>query len=292
LVKKIVNCSGTGVVSSFTIAGIVTEGLDRAFMRLRSLLAIYWLPWLGASAAFLIVEILYADRWQLGSAPVWATNLVRAPFIAMAYVMLMRLLVLGQPPKRAINLDFSRETAWAVPLVAMWYLAAAALEKLPAQALLWLFPVEGHYGIEDWRAYSAFLVCASRIAIALLPLSVFGLIVLTASRGYPDWREHIRLLRLYPLRLIVIALLAHAAGDGLIIADSQFWKWAGAPMHAPLLNPWRLYIRDAALFRLSEFPLYFMLFVIETCLLAEAYRRILHAGKPHALSRQYPMTAG
>ncbi len=63
-------------------------------------------------------------------------------------------------------------------------------------------------------------------------------------------------------------------------------------MHAPLLNPWRLYIRDAALFRLSEFPLYFMLFVIETCLLAEAYRRLLHAGEPHAVPRQYTMTAG
>ena len=279
------------MASSFTVAGIVTEGLDRAFMRLRSLLAIYWLPWLAGSAALLIVEILYADRWQLGSAPAWATNLVRAPFIAMAYVMLVRLLVLEQPPKRAINLDFS-ETAWAVPLVAMWYLAVAGLEKLPVQALLWLFPVEGHFRFEDWHVYSTLLVWGSWLAIALAPLCIFGLIVLTANRGYPDWREHIRLLRLYPLRLIVIALLARAAGDGLIIADARFWKWAGASMHAPLLNPWRLYIRDAALVRLSEFPLDFMLFVIETCLLAEAYRRLLHAGEPHALPRQYPMTAG
>jgi hypothetical protein len=39
------------MTSSFTVAGIVTEGLDRAFMRLRGLLAIYWLPWLAGSAA-------------------------------------------------------------------------------------------------------------------------------------------------------------------------------------------------------------------------------------------------
>ena len=63
-------------------------------------------------------------------------------------------------------------------------------------------------------------------------------------------------------------------------------------MHAPLLNPWRLYIRDAALFRLSGFPLDFMLFVIETCLFAEAYRRLPRAGEPPMLPRQYPMTAG
>ena len=277
------------MASSFTVAGIVTEGLDRAFMRLRSLLAIYWLPWLAGSAALLIVEILYADLWQLGSAPAWATNLARAPFIAMAYVMLVRLLILEQPPKRAINLDFSREMAWAVPLVAMWYLAVAGLEKAPMQALLWLIPVDGHYTFEDWHVYSAaLLLWGSWLAIALAPLCIFGLIVLTANRGYPDWREHIRLLRLYPLRLFVIALLARSAADGLIIA----WKWAGAAMHAPVLNPWRLYIRDAALVRLSEFPLHFMLFVIETCLLAEAYRRLLRAGEPPTLPRQYPTTAG
>ena len=196
------------MASTFTVAGIVTDGLDRAFVRLRSLLAIYWLPWLAGSAALLIVEILYADLWQLGAAPAWATNLARAPFIAMAYVMLVRLLVFGQPPKRAINLDYSREMAWAVPLVAIWYLAVAGLEKAPKQALLWLFPIEGHFRFEDWHVYSTLLVWGSWLAIALAPLCIFGLIVLTANRGYPDWREHIRLLRLYPLRLIVIALLA------------------------------------------------------------------------------------
>jgi len=90
------------------------------------------------------------------------------------------------------------------------------------------------------------------------------------------------------LLLKKIINLASAAAQGLKIADAQFWRWVGAETHAPLLNPWRIYIREAAVFRLSQFPLYFMLFVMETCLLAEAYRRLLPAQKPGIFVPQYP----
>jgi hypothetical protein len=109
----------------------------------------------------------------------------------------------------------------------------------------------------------------------LLDLCFFGLIVLTVRGGRPDLREHVRLLRRYPLRLIAIAVLAAAAVEGVRLADAQFWRWAGVELSPPLLYPWRVHLREAVLFRLSQFPLYFMHFVIGTALFAEAYRRLI-----------------
>lgn len=275
------------MASAFTIAGIVTEGLDRAFLRLRSLLAIYWLPWLIGSAAILIVDILF-DQWQLGYTPAWARNLVWGPCIAMAYVMLVRLLVFGQPPRRAINLEFSREMAWAAALVTSWFLAIVLVKGASYWAVAWMFPSILQYRIEDWMFYSALSGWTAWIVTALLPLCFFGLIVLTVKLGRPDLREHIRLLRAAPLRLIVIAILVAAASYSLSSADALFWKWAGAPLYGPLLHPWHRYIREAVLFRLSEFPLYFMLFVLRTCLLAEAYRRLLQAEEPGFTAPSFP----
>ncbi len=280
------------MASPLTIAGIVTEGLDRAFLRLRSLLAIYWLPWVIGSAAIFIVDILYEDQWQLGYAPAWVRNLVWGPCIAMANVMLVRLLVFGQPPRRAINLEFSRETAWAAVLVTLWFLATVAVKKAPAWVSFRLAWYLVHYRLEeqyqDLYIYLALFGWAAWIVTALLPLCFFGLIVLTVKLGRPDLREHIRLLRADPLRLIVIAILVAAASHSLSSADARFWEWAGAPLQAPLLHPWHVYLREAVLFRLSEFPLRFMAFVLETCLLAEAYRRLLQAEEPGVTAPSFP----
>jgi hypothetical protein len=259
----------------FTISGVVTEGLDRAFARLAGLAALYWLPWLIGSTAVLMVDVLFEDQLQLGSAPAWARNLVWAPWIAMAYVMLVRLLIFDQPVKRAINLDFSPAMIWAAPIVTVWFLTSVLVRRIPHWVLFSLFSPLQPYRPEDLKFYAVLLGWSAWIADALLAPCFFGLIVLAAGGGRPDLREHMRLLRLHPLRLVVIALLAAAAAEGVRIANVQFRTWAGAELHAPLLYPWRRYIREAVLFRLSQFPLYFMVFVIETCLFAEAYRRLI-----------------
>ncbi len=277
---------------SFTIAGVVTEGLDRALVRMHSLLAIYWLPWLIGSIVMVILRILWAEAWPLAQAPAWALNLVWGPCIAMAYVMAVRLLIFGRPPRRAINLDFSRETAWAALVVTVWFLATVAVKSAPA----WTFQLLlSPYSAGRAEALMPFFVLSDKIAriiSMLLNLCFFGLIVLTVRRGFPDLREHIRLLRAHPLRLFAIAFLASAAAQGLITADAAFRKWAGVLSYAPQVLSWRHYIREEALYGLSEFPLYFLLFVTETCLLAEAYRRLLRVGEARTLPQPHPIIDG
>lgn len=266
------------MASSLTIIGVVTEGLDRALGRLRSLAAIYWLPWLIGTAATVAVNILFEDQLQLGHAPAWARYLVWAPWYAMSYVMLVRLLVFDRPPKRLINLEFSRATAWAALIVIIWFLTS---HYVVIRAPYWIFrPSLMSLSPEDLNFYSALLGLTTWIARALLPLCFFGLIVLAASHGRPDLREHARLLRLHPLRLIVIALLAYAAEGALGVLDTKFWAYAAPELRWPGLHPWRPNIREVVLFKLSEFPLYFMIFVTESCLLAEAYRRLIPRQSP------------
>ena len=146
-----------GVSSPFTILGVVTEGLDRAFVRLPVLFALYWLPWVIGSTAVLLVHVLFEDQMQLGATPLWARNLVSAPWIAMSYLMLARLLIFGQPLERAVNLDFSPAMIWAAPIVTVWFLTSGFLLQTHHWVLFSLFAPLQHHRPEDFFLY-AFLL--------------------------------------------------------------------------------------------------------------------------------------
>ncbi len=109
----------------------------------------------------------------------------------------------------------------------------------------------------------------------------FGLIVVVAKFVGPDLRELWRLLRLQTVRLLCIALLAAAAVGGLWSLGTQAQAWLGVGRLAPhTMIPWRANIHWALPAELPNFPLHFLHFAIEGCILAEAYRRLLAAHQP------------
>jgi len=115
----------------------------------------------------------------------------------------------------------------------------------------------------------------------VLAASFFGMIVVVAKFGRPDLRELWRLLRSQPVRLLCIALLAAAAVGGLWSLGSQVLAWLGVGRLAPhTMIPWRANMRWALLAELPNFPLHFLHFAIEGCILAEAFRRLLPARQP------------
>jgi hypothetical protein len=137
------------------------------------------------------------------------------------------------------------------------------------------------YRWEDAAPYFYAFGFAAWLVTGVLAACFFGLIVVVAKFGWPDLRELWRLLRLRPVRLLCIALLAAAAVGGLWNLGSQALVWLGVGRLAPhTMIPWRANIRWALLAELPNFPLHFLNFVIEGCILAEAFRRLLAAHQP------------
>src|SRR5262245_36828585 len=228
-----------------------------------------------------MLEVVVQDQLRLGPAREWARNIVWAPFSAKAYLMLLRWVLDGASPARTLNVLVARETWVAAPIVALWFLAHIAVSNAPFALLQWLvLPAD----VRDYRwddtlpYYSAFALAAWLVKSALAPC-FFGLIVVVARCGWPDLREHWRLLRLHPVQLLLIALLAAAAVDGARILGSQTLAWLWAYQLAPsAMIPWRATICRACLADRADCPPQFLEFAIEGCILAEAYRRLLAEG--------------
>jgi hypothetical protein len=260
------------------VLDVAVAGVVRTVAGLPRLLAIYWLPWLLGTIALLILEVVLQDQVRLGLAPEWARNILWAPFSGMAYLMLLKWVFDGASAANALNYLVARATWVAAPIVALWFVAHIAVGNAPLTLLQWLvFPAD----VRDYRwedtlpYYSAFALAAWLVKGALAPC-FFGLIVVVSRCGWPDLRQHWRLLRLHPVQLLLISLLAAAAVDGARILGSQALAWLGAYQLAPRgMIPWRANIGWAFLADLAEFPLQFLEFAIEGCILAEAYRRLL-----------------
>jgi hypothetical protein len=78
---------------------VAVTGIGRAVQSLPRLLAI----WLLGTVVLVIFEVVVQDQLRLGWAPDWAREIVWAPFVATAYLMLLRWMLDGEPPARAIN---------------------------------------------------------------------------------------------------------------------------------------------------------------------------------------------
>ena len=105
---------------------------------------------------------------------------------------------------------------------------------------------------------------------------------MVARCGWPDLRKHWRLLRLQPVRLLSISLVAAAASGGAWRLGSQALAWLGVYTLVPQgMIPWRDNIHWEFVYDLARFPLAFLDFAIQGCIMAEAYRRLVtDRGRP------------
>jgi hypothetical protein len=258
------------------IVDVAATGLRRALESLPGLLAIYWLPWLLGTVVLLILEVVAQDQLRLGWAPAWARSIVWAPFAAMAYLMLLRWRLDGEAPARGIFLDLGRRTWVAAPVVGAWEIADAMDAMVPVLTWLVLTRLPSDFEWSDIALYLVALWLVAWLINGALLACLFGLMVAVLRRGWPDPRECWRLLRLQPMRLLCIALLATAAVSGLRYLGSHALAWLGADALAPTsLVPWRANIRQALLAELCHFPLHFLEYAIQGSIMAEAYRRLL-----------------
>lgn len=260
------------------IFDVALAGIDRMVRRLPCLLSIYWVPWLLGTIVLVILEVVVQDQLRLGRAPDWARNIAWAPFAAMTYLMLLRWVLRDDVPVRAINLDFGRETWVATPIVAAWLVTNIAIDNAPTSLLvrLMLPPDPLAFRWEDVAIhYHAFQIAAGFVN-GVLSACFFGLVAMVAQHSRPDLRELCRLLRLQPMRLLCISLLAAVAVGGAVRLCSQALAWLGVDQLAPEgMIPWRVNAHWAFVAELSYFPFHFLEFAIQGCILAEAYRRLL-----------------
>jgi hypothetical protein len=260
------------------VLDVAVTGLGRVVRWLPRLLAIYWLPWLLGTIALLILEAVAEDTLRLGGAPDWARNVVWAPFAGMAYLMLLRWLLNDEPPDRAINLETERKVWVAAPIVAAWFVASITVTGAPIPLLHWLVlpPDVRDYRWEDVAPYYYALQFTAWLVDGVLTACFFGLIVVVERYGWPDLYKHWRLLRRRPVRLLSISLLAAAASGGAWRFGSQALAWLGVYKLAPQgMIPWRDNIHWAFAYELACFPLAFLNFAIQGCIMAEAYRRLV-----------------
>jgi len=272
---------GTGGL--LPIIDVAVTGIGRAVQTLPSLFAIYWLPWLLGTVVLVILEVVVQAQLRLGRAPDWAREILWAPFMAMAYLMLVRWVLDSEPPARAINFEVGRTTWVATPIVAAWFVANITVTDTPMPLMRWLVLPSDYlaYRWEDATPYFYAFGFAAWLVNGALSACFFGLIVVVAKFGWSDLRELWRLLRLQPVRLLCISLLAAAAVGGLWSLGTQAQAWFGVGRLAPhTMIPWRANIHWSLLAELPNFPLHFLHFAIEGCILAEAFRRLLAAHQP------------
>jgi hypothetical protein len=265
------------------VLDVAVTGLDRVVRWLPRLLAIYWLPWLLGTIALLILEALVQDWLRLGGAPDWARNIVWAPFASMAYLMLLRWVLNDEVPGRVINLEIGRKTWFAAPVVAVWFVASISVTGAPIPLLHWLvLPSDvGDYRWEDVVPYYYGLRFTTWLVNGALTTCFFGLIVVVQRCGWPNLGKLERLLRLGPVRLLSISLLASSASGGAWNLGSQALAWLGVyKLAPPEMIKWRANIHWAFVADLAYFPLQFLEFAIQGCIMAEAYRRLVtHRGR-------------
>src|SRR5262245_16132397 len=257
---------------------VAVTGLGRVVRWLHRLLAIYWLPWLLGTIALLILEGVVLDRLRLGAAPDWARNIVWAPFAGMAYLMLLRWVLNDEPPVRAINLEMERKTWVAAPIVAAWFVTSITVTGAPIPLLHWLVlpPDVRDYRWEDVASYYYALQSATWLVDGVLTVCFFGLIVVVERYGWPDLSKLWRLLRRWPVRLLSISLVAAAASGGAWRLGSQALAWLSVYKVASQgMIPWRDNIHWAFVYELACFPLAFLNFAIQGCIMSEAYRRLV-----------------
>jgi hypothetical protein len=257
---------------------VALAGIDRMVRRLPCFLSIYWLPWLLGTIVLVILEVVVQDQLRLGRVPDWARNIAWVPFAAMTYLMLLRWVLRGDAPVRAINLDLGWETWVATPIVAAWLVANVAIGDAPKSLLVRLMLPSDLLAFrwEDVAIYYYAFQIAAGVANGVLSACFLGLVAIVAQHGRPDLRELGRLLRLQPVRLLCISLLAAAAVGGAIRLCSQALAWLGVDRLAPEgMIPWRVNAHWAFIAELPYFPLHFLEFAIQGCILAEAYRRLL-----------------
>jgi hypothetical protein len=265
------------------IIEVAVTGIGRAVQTLPGIFAIYWLPWLLGTLVLVVLEVVVQDQLRLGRAPDWAREILWAPFMAMAYLMLVRWVLDGEPPARAINFEVGRTTWVATPIVAAWFVANITVSDAPMPMMRWLVLPSDYlaYRWEDATPYFYAFRFAAWLVNGALLACFFGLIVVVAKCGWPDLRQLWRLLRLQPVRLLCISLLAAAAVGGLFSLGTQAQAWLGVGRLAPqTMIPWRANIHWALVAELPNFPLHFLHFAIEGSILAEAYRRLLAAHQP------------
>jgi hypothetical protein len=262
------------------IFDVAVSGFGRAIRSLPRLLAIYWLPWLLGTIALLTLEVVVQDHLRLGWAPGWARNIVWAPFAAVAYLTLLRWVLDGEPPARAINFEVGRKTLVSAPIVAAWFLANAMVDAAPVPMLRWLVIPQDVVGYqwENLETYAYAFMFAGWLVNGVLFAWFFGLVVVVDRCGWPDLHVHWSLLRQQPVRLVCISLLAAATVGGAWRLGSQAIAWFGLDQLAPQsIVPWRAYVLRAFTAELPYLPLQFLEFAIQGCILAEAYRRLVLA---------------
>jgi hypothetical protein len=261
-----------------SIFDAAVAGFSGAIRSLPRLLAIFWLPWLLGTTALVLLDVAVENQLRLGPSPAWARSIVWAPFAATAYLMLLRWALGGPPSARAINLDLGREAGLATPIVAAWLVTNEIASAAPVPTLMWLVPRSDLFahGWDDLAVYVYALTFAAWVVkVALLPCFL-GLLVVVVRCGWPDPRALWRLLRIDPMRLFCIALLATAAVGGVSALGSSALGWLPLDHLRPFpLMPWRAYAGWAFVAELPYFPLQLLDFAIEGCMLAEAFRRLL-----------------
>jgi hypothetical protein len=266
------------------VLDVAVTGLGRVVRWLPRLLAVYWLPWLLGTIALLILEAVVQDRLRLGGVPDSVRNIVWAPFAGMAYLMLLRWVLNDELPARAINLEIGRKAWVAAPIVAAWFVASTTVTSAPIPLLQWLvLPSDVRdYRWEDVAPYYYALRFAAWLVNGAVTACFLGLIVVVERCGWPDLGMLWRLLRLRPVRLLSISLLAAAASGGAWRFGSQAQVWLGVYKLAPQgMIPWRDNIHWEFVYDLARFPLAFLYFAIQGCIIAEAYRRLVaDRGRP------------
>jgi hypothetical protein len=268
---------GKTMMPSLPIIDTAVTGLGRAARSLPRLLAIFFLPWLAYTVALIVLEVVLQEHLSLDWAPQRARSLVWAPFAAIADVLLLRWVLYEQAPASAGGQDLAKQVAFVVPIEAAWLGTVNALEAAPTPLLLWLVePDSFGFRWEDATPLLHALRAATWLAIVAANACFFGLIAVVVTHGRPVFRELWRLLRLRPMHLYGVALLAAAAFGGAEAVNFRVLAWTGLDRLAPnSMIPWRASIHWALASELSVFPIAFASFAVECRILAEAYRRLM-----------------
>lgn len=252
------------------------EAGELIIARAGTLLACFWFPWLVAVIISSAIEA-WTTRAGIDFHLAWLLrDIAWAPFSAMIGVMVLRTLLHGEPPRRVINLDFSRETALTIPVLVVWFLGSTALTPVRGSLPPEMMKAFGASGEWDATAQSIWygVKLATWLAEAAVVLGLYGLVAIIVDTGRIDGRANDCFIAQAPIRLFCLILVGGIITAGLYYVNGSVRTWLGLHFtFDEFADPAKAWT-GPFLNYLVSFPAWFISYMLGDLTLAIVYKRL------------------
>lgn len=270
------------------VIDVAAAGLRRGLTSLPYMVAIFSAPFLLAiileiALSLVLTEMLSDSRplqFYIVLRP-WLSLAFWGASMAMVYMALLRWVLHDEVRPGLLQLDFSRATLLAMPVVAVWFLVDHLVQNLPVTIYSMMMSARQYSVLDTSESLNTLNVLhAAAWAIRLvLSFLCFSWLVIIVQHERINIAEYFRLLGLQPVRVFLVVVLAGVLMGGMRLLYSNTADFLGIGEYIVARDVQLVMSRKEILPEIvNMLPLYFfnfLSFLIQIPPIAEAYGWVL-----------------